>query len=64
MPMYYNSDDQVKRIADALEDISKQDRIGNLLLANDGLYMAGAINDETYAQVIKGIIEELVRTDG
>ena len=63
MPMYYNSDDQVKRIADALEDISKQDRIGNLLLANDGLYMAGAIDDEIYAQVIKGIIEEL-RTDG
>ena len=62
-PMYYNSDEEVKRIADALEEIAKQDRLGNILLANDGMFMSGELDAETYLQVIQNVVKE-INTNG
>lgn len=56
-PMYYNSDAEVKRIADAVTEIARQYRFGNLLMANDALFMAGKINDDEYTEVVNKLLD-------
>lgn len=53
------NDDTMKRIADALEEIAYQNRMGNLIMLNDSLVINGVIDSKGFEDIATKLLNDV-----